>query len=37
LRGCYPLRREFGSYAVKLSGASESLRKLIEAFGFRTE
>jgi len=37
LRGSYPLRREFGSYTVKLSGGSKSLRNLIEAFGFRTD
>jgi erythronate-4-phosphate dehydrogenase len=37
LRGSYPLRREFGSYTVKLSGGSESLRNLIKAFGFRTD
>jgi erythronate-4-phosphate dehydrogenase len=37
LRGSYPLRREFGSYTVKLSDGSESLRNLIKAFGFRTD
>ena len=37
LRGSYPLRREFGSYTVKLSDGSEATRKLIEAFGFRTD
>jgi len=34
-RGDYPLRREFGSFSVKLKGCSASSHKALEAMGFR--
>jgi erythronate-4-phosphate dehydrogenase len=34
-RGEYPLRREFNSYSVKLSGCSSSSHKALEEMGFR--
>jgi len=35
LRGSYPLRREFGSYSLHLSGPSERIYRIISALGFK--
>jgi erythronate-4-phosphate dehydrogenase len=36
LRGDYPVRREFGSYSVRLINGSEKLLKIFSDLGFRT-
>ena len=35
LRGDYPLRREFTSYAISLNGGTENVRQKLEIIGFR--
>jgi erythronate-4-phosphate dehydrogenase len=36
LRGNYPLRREFTSYSVKLTGKNPAAQKMLKELGFNT-